>query len=338
MKSDSLNTILVSIIMATYNSEKTIEKSLFSIREQSINQNLIEILVVDGFSTDNTRKIAEKYYSCVIDNPERLPEPAKRLGIQMAKGKYVLIMDSDEVFPNKTILERRINFLEKHNEIYCLLAGHTAPNGFSPCAHYISNVGDPFSAFVYNWYLGGNVGLVKRKKVSEDNNGYVGYFKNGDIIPIGDSVTMMNREYILAQYGTLIKTENTATLFHKLVEDTHYVGHIKGDYLFHYTRSDIKTYFNKLKFRVINNIFDIKGSGFSARQEIQSKKSLKKYFYPLYCLFFIFPVIDSLRMMFYYKHPIYLLHPIFAWYVMFEIFLQYTKKIFGKRINNKQYG
>ena len=66
-----------SIIMATYNSEKTIDKALASIRKQNFTQEEIELLVVDGGSTDSTREIARKYKATILDNPYKLPEPAK---------------------------------------------------------------------------------------------------------------------------------------------------------------------------------------------------------------------------------------------------------------------
>ena len=48
---------LITIIMPTYNSEKTLEYSLRSIRHQIINQDQIEILMIDGGSTDKTLEI-----------------------------------------------------------------------------------------------------------------------------------------------------------------------------------------------------------------------------------------------------------------------------------------
>ena len=43
--------IFFTIVMPTYNSERTIEKALKSIRDQKFDQNQIEILVIDGGST-----------------------------------------------------------------------------------------------------------------------------------------------------------------------------------------------------------------------------------------------------------------------------------------------
>lgn len=68
---------LITIIMPTYNSERTIEQSLQSIRKQTIDQEQVEILVLDGGSTDATKKIAEKYGATVVINEKRLPELAK---------------------------------------------------------------------------------------------------------------------------------------------------------------------------------------------------------------------------------------------------------------------
>jgi glycosyltransferase involved in cell wall biosynthesis len=50
---------LVSVIIPTKNSAKTIEKCLKSVKDQTYKN--IEIIVVDNFSTDGTYEIAKKY-------------------------------------------------------------------------------------------------------------------------------------------------------------------------------------------------------------------------------------------------------------------------------------
>ena len=54
------NRPLVSVIMPTYNSGKTVRMSLESIKNQNFDKNLVEILVVDGGSVDNTIDIAKE--------------------------------------------------------------------------------------------------------------------------------------------------------------------------------------------------------------------------------------------------------------------------------------
>ena len=82
----------ISVIMPAYNAERTIELALRSIRMQTI-ADQIEILVIDGGSTDATREIARQYGAVILENPHRLPEPAKLIGIQRAKGRYVVKQD-----------------------------------------------------------------------------------------------------------------------------------------------------------------------------------------------------------------------------------------------------
>lgn len=118
-----------SIIIATYNSERTLEYTLQSIRQQSIDQNELEILVVDGGSTDRTREIAQRYGAILYNNPQRLPEYAKALGTSHANGHYVVRMDSDEEFSYCTQLQDKMEFLRSHPEIKVLIPNKCSGGG-----------------------------------------------------------------------------------------------------------------------------------------------------------------------------------------------------------------
>ena len=65
--------IEISIIMPTFNAERTLEKSLTSIVNQTLPRECIEILVIDGGSTDQTVKIAERFGAKILKNEKRLP-------------------------------------------------------------------------------------------------------------------------------------------------------------------------------------------------------------------------------------------------------------------------
>jgi glycosyltransferase involved in cell wall biosynthesis len=90
--SDFDNLPLVSIIIPSRNSERTIAECLVSIISQSYRP--IEIIVVDCFSTDSTRSIAKGLGAFVISHDgER--SMAKNLGANLAKGKYLYFVDAD---------------------------------------------------------------------------------------------------------------------------------------------------------------------------------------------------------------------------------------------------
>jgi glycosyltransferase involved in cell wall biosynthesis len=93
---------LVSIIVPTYNSERTLARCLDSIRNQTYRN--IELIVVDNGSTDRTVEIANQYRARVhiLTGEERCKQT--NYGVKMAQGKYVYQVGSDFVL-DPTIVE-----------------------------------------------------------------------------------------------------------------------------------------------------------------------------------------------------------------------------------------
>ncbi len=333
-----MDKIYFSIVMAAYNSEDTIERALKSIRSQKFRQEEIEILVVDGGSTDKTLEIAKKYNAVILQNPYKLPEPAKTIGLKHASGKYVCIMDTDEEIPDITIFQQRKAVLEHYNEIKCLAIGLLTPNGSRPCCYYINAVGDPFTCFVYSTFKDSMEGLiVKKGKFVSEYNCYIAQYSENDIKPIGDSGIVMDLRYIRDNYNDLLDDLTTSDIFDMIIADTGYVGYIKYDNHYHYTSASIETFLKKVKFRIINNIFDVKGSGYSSKAQRNKKLFFRKYLFPIYAICIIVPLFEGIRMAFNYKHWIFLMHPLFCLYVIFEIFIQYSCKLLGIKKKNADY-
>lgn len=91
---------LVSVIIPTKNSSKTIARCLQSIKDQSYKNT--EILVIDAFSTDNTQKISTDLGAQVILlDSERTK--AKNIGVSNANGEFVLFVDSDMELESEVI-------------------------------------------------------------------------------------------------------------------------------------------------------------------------------------------------------------------------------------------
>ncbi len=102
---------LVSFIIPTYNSYRTIEKCLKSIREQEYPK--IEIIVVDGGSIDGTLEIAKKYADKVVILKGPLGF-ARAYGAVISKGEILGIIDSDVYLPHKMWLRRAVATLLSH--------------------------------------------------------------------------------------------------------------------------------------------------------------------------------------------------------------------------------
>lgn len=90
------NLPIITVVIATYDCERTIEKCLLSIKKQTYSN--IDIVVVDSLYYDKTkqekcRKIIEKYARYYQDGPERSIQ--RNRGMKEAKGEFILIIDQD---------------------------------------------------------------------------------------------------------------------------------------------------------------------------------------------------------------------------------------------------
>lgn len=96
---------LVSVIITTKNSARTLDSLLKSILEQTYRR--IEIVVVDNNSSDQTKQIAKRYTSQVFNHgPERSAQ--RNFGARMASGRLLLFLDSDMQLSND-VLEQGVD-------------------------------------------------------------------------------------------------------------------------------------------------------------------------------------------------------------------------------------
>jgi len=105
---------LVSITIPTYNSEKTLKKTLQSVKAQTYPN--IELILIDSNSTDKTLEIA-KNFRAKIYNYEGTLLGARELGAKKAKGKYIFLIDSDHIL-EKTAVERGMKLLKKFDMLW----------------------------------------------------------------------------------------------------------------------------------------------------------------------------------------------------------------------------
>ena len=112
----------ISIICPTYNEEKYIEKCITSMLSQDIDKANIELLFVDGRSTDKTREIILDFqknhpFIQLIDNPERSVPFAMNYGIDGSHGKIIIRIDAHSEFPSNyiSVLKEKLFELDADN-------------------------------------------------------------------------------------------------------------------------------------------------------------------------------------------------------------------------------
>lgn len=100
---------MVSIVIPTLNSGKTLQACLHAITAQNLPRDRYEIVIADAGSTDDTREIARVCgVDHIVENPLRTGEAGKTAGIQASSGDLIALVDSDNILPDATWLARMI--------------------------------------------------------------------------------------------------------------------------------------------------------------------------------------------------------------------------------------
>ena len=107
----------VSVVMATYNSEKYLPESIQSVLAQTHAH--FELIIVNDNSSDGSDAIIEKFAKdddriVHISNDRNLRQSgARNKAIKIARGEFIVIVDSDDIcLPNR--LERQLRYFSEH--------------------------------------------------------------------------------------------------------------------------------------------------------------------------------------------------------------------------------
>lgn len=112
------NKYLLSVITVAKNSDKHIEDCIKSVIAQKFQK--LEYIIIDGNSTDKTLKIVKKYkrfINVVISEQDKGIYDAMNKGLNLAKGKFVHFLNSDDKYNNSNVLKTIFKNI-KHEEIY----------------------------------------------------------------------------------------------------------------------------------------------------------------------------------------------------------------------------
>ncbi|MGI2148264.1 glycosyltransferase family 2 protein [Shewanella baltica] len=116
---------IVSIIMPSYNSEKTIINSIKSVQQQDYTH--WELLITDDRSTDKTLEFARQFafldprISIVVNSVNSGAGFSRNQSINRSIGKYIAFLDSDDLWlPNK--LSTQVSYMEQTGVVFSYTA------------------------------------------------------------------------------------------------------------------------------------------------------------------------------------------------------------------------
>ena len=108
----------VTVVVPVRNRELTIQSLLDSLQKLDYDRNKVEVIVVDGNSTDKTQEIVKKYPVKLVVEKRKGLNLARNTGIKCSKGEIVTFTDSDCIVPPNWITKIVENF--KDPQVSCV--------------------------------------------------------------------------------------------------------------------------------------------------------------------------------------------------------------------------
>lgn len=316
-----MNYPTISVITPTFNSKSTIEKCLTSVRKQNYPQNKIEIILVDGGSTDDTKKVTKKFKVkwLTVDPKNQNVELNKSIGIQKAKGDLLFMLDHDNILPSTDLIKKMIQPFLDYKEMVGVetLRYHYDPKG-TLLDRYIGlfGVNDPLP-----WYLGkaDRMSFIyenydKKYKPEDCGDYFLVHFTRDNIPTIGANGFMVRRKILLknanVKPGKFFPIDVNVDLIRKgfntyaFVKDSIYHMSGRGSVMYYLKR---RMLFMKQYHLSEKNMSLQKARRYSVYEK---KDFWKLVYFIIISLTFIVPIYDSMRGYLKIRDNAWFIHPI----------------------------
>ena len=140
----------VTVILPTYNEEAAVGLTIDSIPTGWCDE--MEILIVDGNSTDKTREIAFEKGARVHIEPRKGYGRAYRTAFDIAKGDYIITMDADCTYPAEVVPDLVRKLLDEDLDFITCDRLTKAEDGSMSGLHGFGNWVLSFTARMLYWY------------------------------------------------------------------------------------------------------------------------------------------------------------------------------------------
>jgi len=101
----------VSVVMPTLNEEAYIERTLKSLRDQDLDSPY-EIVIGDGYSTDNTLRICSKYVDRIVLEKKKTPAAGRQSAVEESRGSVIAFCCADSFYPRDWLRELTTPIIE----------------------------------------------------------------------------------------------------------------------------------------------------------------------------------------------------------------------------------
>ncbi|HLD25135.1 MAG TPA: glycosyltransferase family 2 protein [Patescibacteria group bacterium] len=333
----------ISIVIATYNSMRTIEECLSSICIQDYPKEKIEIVVADGGSTDGTLEVAQKFGASVykIDTAKQNAEYNKSVGISHAKHELVAMIDHDNILPHATWFRHMVRPFVEQREV---VAAETLRFTYDPRGALLDRYfalfgsGDPIV-----WYLGKTDRLsymfdryTLAGKVIKHHPYYVVRFTENNMPTIGANGFLVRRTILMKYANVKPGTYYDMDINIDLIRHGYDTFAFVPDGIVHKTGyGSIWYYFTR---RILFMSQYHVGKQGNRRFHMVSKVNLWRLVLSVvFCITLVVPFLEALRGWMKIRDRAWFLHPvmglgfvsIYTWVIMRHSLTNYGRKILG---------
>ena len=319
----------VSFAFPVLNEESRLVKCLSSIKSQNYPQDLLEIIVADGGSTDESVSIINHFGGIVVNNPDRLAEPGGVLAHETASGDIKIFFAADNVLPHDNWVSELVDIFSKNPDIMGVYTHIIVDEFDAPLNKYYSELHvEPFTYSIYKNHANPrffNKLFTPRKFYSN----YIDYdFKISEHPLIAFAQGFAVRGNYIRPGDTIM---DDVEPFLRLVESKSPVVYAPSLGVYHYHLSTFSSYISKFKNRIDNTLGHSSFGVNSRGARLTKYRKFKKYQFVFEGLLLITPLIESIFLILSRRRPCMILHfpasVLLAYLILFRYINHVVKKI-----------
>lgn len=324
----------ISIVVITLNNQRTIEKCLQCIVSQNYPKNLVELLNVDGGSTDLTKKILKRYGFKVIESKiKRNAEAQRAIAIRKAKNNLIVSIDADNYLSTKQWIKQMVKpFIDDPEIIHAGTMHFKYSEKDSLYNRYCGLFGvvDPI---VY--YIGKPDRLPQNTKkwtkgtiISENDEYYTVKFTKESLPTVGCNGVVYRRDFLLKYAKSSPSEFLHIDVFVDLIEKGYDKFAIVKNDIIHDTAVSLTTLMKK-RLAFLTNYYlntNIKRRYFIYNPR-KIKDTVKLLLFIIYTVTIVKPLIDSVRGYSKIHDLAWFVHPFACWVYSYSYFLATIKQV-----------
>lgn len=317
----------VTFVIPSFNEEALISTCLDSVMKQKYPKNKIELILVDGGSTDNTINIAKKYGCKVFNNPKKLAEPALVIGTKKASGDLIVALHADGTLVNEDWINSIVQPFIYNEKVVIAIPDYVDKKGDNLWTRYYNEIGLPFNDFIYSG-LTSNINYNKFKILSRGSTYVIPKLSKKKILHLGlaNGVTFIRN----MERSESSEYDDILPIF-DVIKKGGKIAFVFGAKYHHNCVKDFSVLTRKYRHRIKNFFFRQNKEYKQKIKFFDKKKKIKILLWFPYSLTFVFPLIFGLIGFYRTKKSIYLLHPFLCFYMSIIWIIEIVKILVIKK-------